>query len=103
MPTLPTGPQEQPFWLSWWHHPQRYANFELHTPWWVSGYRPDDDADSIVAAVMAESPTDAEGLIRLAYDTPPDRIEFRFVEPQQPGWEPFSDRFPRARWMRWPA
>ncbi len=97
--------EKRPFWVSWW-----YAGaFELHSPWWESGWRmldgEDQDQASIVAAVMATDEEDAKRVILDAHDDEgegwkPD-IEWRFVNAREPGWAPFCERFPRADWMQW--
>ena len=93
----------RPFWVSWWHDVEgERSGFELHCPWWVSGSRDDDDAQSIVAAVMALDEDDAKARIVAAHDHTDVTLEWRFVNPRDPGWEPFCNRFPRAEWMRWP-
>lgn len=89
------------YWLSWYHEGE-LGTFELHRPWWVSGYRGSDDAATICAAVVATSEYHARNIIDRSYDSPPGQLEFRFVEEQAPGWWPFCDRFRRAAWMRWP-
>jgi hypothetical protein len=90
------------FWISWYHHPDD-GPFELHRPWWVSGFTMEEpQRDTIVAAVQAESVEAAWEVIHQAYDTPPTRIETRFCEPLD-NRPVFSDRFPRADWMKWPV
>lgn len=89
------------FWLSW-YHTEDMGPLELHSPWWVSGYRGSDDAATICAAVIATDETEAESLIRASYDTQPDGIDWRFCEEQTRDWSPFCDRFPRRDWMQWP-
>ncbi len=86
------------YWISWFD--PCYGGWELHSPWWVSGYRGSDDAPTICAAVKAESAEEAKASIHRAYDMP-CTLEFRFVEEKPPGWSPFSDRFRRAEWMQW--
>lgn len=90
------------YWISWYHHPDD-GSFELHTPWWISGFTMEEpQRDTIVAAVQAEDVENAWEVIHRSYDTPPTRIETRFCE--RLGDQPvFSDRFPRADWMQWPA
>jgi hypothetical protein len=98
-----TGPiTGTPFWVSWYHRPD-YGPFELHAPWWTSGGRLDDGADTICAAVMATDRTAARAVILDSYDTRPAEIEWRFTTPQESGWSPFCDRFERADWMTWPT
>jgi hypothetical protein len=89
------------FWISW-YHTEDLGPFELHSPWWVSGYRGDDDAATICAAVHADSEHAAKNIIDRAYDSPPGQLEFRFCEARGPRWVPFSERFPKAEWMVWP-
>jgi len=83
------------FWLSW-YSPEPMSAFELHSPWWVSGYT--DNETIVVAAVRAESEEAAWASVRNAYDYPPEMRE-RFIEPLT--GSPFSGRFPQANWMRW--
>lgn len=92
---------ETPFWVSWYARAE-YGEFELHSPWWISGWRLSDDARTICAAVMASDEEAAQEAVYASYDVRPSGIEFRFVEPQDSYWIQFSDRFPRADWMRWP-
>jgi hypothetical protein len=90
----------KPFWVSWW-----YAGaFTLEAPWWVSGFRlmEDGDNESICAAIMARDEGHARDLVGKAHDDGGVGIEWRFVEERSAGWEPFTDRFPQAHWMRWP-
>lgn len=87
------------YWLSWWQT-RALGGFELYSPWWISGSRY-DGAQSICAAVRAASEDDAQRVVIHSYDKSPDEIEFRFVEEMKTGVSPFTDRFPRADWMRW--
>lgn len=90
------------WWLSWYNIHSCDA-FELHSPWWVSGVRMADDADTIVAAIRAPSETAAKAKIIAAYDRPPvASLEWRFCNERPDDWSPFSDRFQRSDWMRWP-
>lgn len=89
------------FWLSWWHV-EKMGQFELHSPWWFTGYR-GDGAASVVAAVFAESTDAAMQTIREAYDRKDVQPAFRFCEEMSKSWTPFNGRFPRAEWMQWPA
>ena len=88
------------FWLSW-YHTEDMGPFELRSPWWVTGLRP-EDAVMICAAITAENFIEAEKLIKASYDTPPDEIEWRIVVQHDKHWSPFCDRFPRRDWMQWP-
>jgi hypothetical protein len=88
----------RPFWVSWWRAP---GTFELHRPWWISGER-DDGAQSMCAAVLAQDEFTARLCVQWAHDNKDTVIEWRFVEPKDRGWSPFSSRFRRADWMIWP-
>lgn len=93
-------PSLRPWRLSWWA-PDGHV-FEYEGPWWVSGVR--EGAASIVAAIMAPSARSAKEAILRRYEWPrPDAIEWRFCQQMPAGSDPFSKRFPRADWMRWPA
>jgi hypothetical protein len=89
------------FWLSWYHDPAKLGGFELTAPWWVSGTRMSDDADTVVAAVQADHPEGAKDRVLRSYDVPPDDVEWRFCEERPANWTPFCDRFPKADWMHW--
>lgn len=94
----------KPFWLSWESRdPHGLGTFELSSPWWISGYG--DDSALICAAVMAEDEDSAIDIVIASFDEPrPDGldIDWRFVNEREPGWSPFSERFPKADWMVWP-
>lgn len=89
-----------PFWLSWYHK-EDYGEFELHSPWWFSGMRVWDGADTVCAAVRAQSEHEAKMIVMEAYDKIPTGIEWRFCLRLREDWTPFSDRFPKAEWMQW--
>lgn len=95
--TQETG-RDRNFWLSW-YSPTPTSEFELHSPWWVSGYDT-DDRYILVAAVRATNEEAAFAAVRAAYDNRHGPIEERFIKPLGPDG-PFSDRFPRAGWMAW--
>lgn len=86
------------WWVSWWG-----ANgaFEYHGPWWISGER-EDGLPCFCAAVRAKDEAGAKRVIEKAHDPGCSPGEWRFVSVRLRGWEPFSDRFPRADWMKWP-
>ena len=86
------------YWLSWYDK-NKYSEFELHSPWWISGS--DDGAQIICAAVKAENEEAAMELIYAAYDKRPKNIYFRFILQQLDNWIPFCGRFPKERWMKW--
>lgn len=90
------------YWISWIGP---VGGFELHWPWWISGYRLGDEEDTptICAAVKAKNENAAKEVILASHDDKPKDIEWRFCNERPDGWEPFCDRFPRADWMQWPA
>jgi len=92
------------YWVSWYAVPKRLSangNFELESPWWISGWRDSDGADTICAAIMAETENEAKEAIYKAYDKRPRNLEFRFCEKQTEDWSPFNSRFQRSAWMKW--
>ena len=89
----------KPFWISWYD--QHYGDWELASPWWVSGERCGDDAKTICAAVKAASADDAMQVVLDAHDEHKENLEWRFVTEKPKGWLPFGDRFRRADWMEW--
>lgn len=97
-------PAKKYFWTSWYHSAVLTA-FELHHPWWISGYRPGNSnvdplsAQTICAAIEAETEEEAKEIVLKSYDTPPEDLEWRFVTEKY--GSPFSERFPRADWMQW--
>ena len=86
------------YWLSWYTTAE-HGGWELHSPWWISGYSGDGEETIIVAAVRANSPEEAEEVVVNSYDTPPEYLRFRFND--EFDRSPFSDRFPQAEWMAW--
>lgn len=94
------------YWISWYHNHAKHGEFELHSPWWVSGGDLDGN-DTIVAAVEVdivredEGPEAARIAIHQAYDNPPMSLEWRFCNERDADWSPFCDRFPKAAWMQW--
>lgn len=87
------------YWISW-YHVREFGEFELHFPWWVTGTRVYDRAETVCAAVQAESEADARLMVEAAYDRPPYDVEWRFVTEKPLGWSPYSDRFRQGEWMR---
>ena len=100
MSATPQAEKEQDFWLSW-YSPTSMAEFELHSPWWLSGYD-SDDRYIVVAAVRATDEDAAFAQVRAAYDNDHGPIEERFIEPLTRE-SPFGGRFPQAGWMAWDA
>lgn len=92
------------FWVSW-YSPAKLGGWELHTPWWVSGYAMGDEEDvpTICAALHARDEAAAHQTIADCYDkeTKITDIEWRFVEERPDDWSPFNSRFQRAPWMNW--
>lgn len=93
------NPHLPKWWISWY---DTGVPFTLETPWWISGYVvwPDEQA-TICAAVAAPDAEAAMKIIRDAHDTAPGTIQWRFVDERPVDWQPFTDRFPRADWMKW--
>ena len=100
MTTEKENPPVTNFWISWYHL-ETFSAFELNFPWWISGVRCCDDAETVCAAVKAESEAQARELVYCSYDTRPEKIEFRFCNDRPAEWSPFCDRFPKAEWMKW--
>lgn len=89
------------FWVSW---TGRNGVFELHSPWWISGYPGDGDSEDAIfcAAVVAEDEDGARQVIYDAHDRPNTSLDWRFVEERPDDWTPFNSRFRPAAWMQWP-
>lgn len=99
--------EEKWWWVSWFS-PEEYGGFELHIPFWRSGWYFTNDSKEVtifVAAVSGASEEDVFAKISAAYDTPPvDGVSKRFCEPlQQPyPWEREGTRFVKEDWMELP-
>jgi len=87
-------------WISW-YWTKEMGGFELHYPWWSSGWRCSDEAETICAAIPVETESEAEEIILASYDKRPKNVEWRFNNLKE-AKGPFCDRFPRAKWMKWP-
>jgi hypothetical protein len=87
------------WWVSWYG---KNGVFELYRPWWISGFRADDDADCFCAAIVARTREGAAKTVTDAHDNPDVCLEWRFIDEREGSWSPFCDRFPRADWMLWP-
>jgi hypothetical protein len=83
------------YWLSWYATHENGC-FWLDWPWWISGFRFTDDADTICAAVRAPSEEAAKQLIVGAHDNPPPELEWRFCHERPASWSPYCDRFPKG-------
>jgi hypothetical protein len=93
------APEPGRWWVSWYGH---NGTFELHRPWWISGYEVDGECrDIFCAALLATSEEDCRSLISFCHDSGLEP-EFRFIEARAGDWSPFCDRFQRAAWMVWP-
>lgn len=87
-----------PAWWVSWYSSSEIDEFELHSPWWVSGYDA-NDRTIICAAVRAVDEEAAYAAVKLAYDNGPADFTPRFCEPLT--GSPFGGRWPKARWMDW--
>lgn len=90
------------YWASIYVPNEIMGAFEYHGPWWISGET--DDEQIICAAVQATSEDAASSVLVGSFDEGADLsgIRRRFVEERGLGWSPFSDRFQKADWMKWP-
>lgn len=101
-------PKKPAWWISW-YHPAELGGFELHWPWWSSGWSFDKDGNEInifVAAVRADSEDEAFDLIESSYDEKPEKgLERRFCdkleEDESKPWEHAGGRFQLGDWMSW--
>lgn len=90
------------YWLSWYVGPS--DGFELNWPWWVSGSRDSDGAQTICVAIRAGSENAAREAVLASYDERPAALDWRFVEERPADWTPYCDRFRQAKWMpEWPV
>lgn len=91
------------YWISWYSH-EPINEFELHSPWWISGWTSnslgDWDIPTVIAAVRAPDADAAVTMIRNAYDNPPTVLSLRFCDEILKA-DPFSERFPKEHWMEW--
>ncbi len=92
------GPAKR-FWVRWFQ--VQHHEFEYHGPWWISGERI-DGAPVICAAVAAKDAEAAKRIIADGYGNRRDAAQFDFAQECHGDWDPFSDRFPRRDWMKWP-
>jgi hypothetical protein len=83
------------YWLSWISKDE-FSGWELHWPWWTSGYG--DGSKTICAAIYAPNEEAVREVVYDCYDARPDRIEFRFIEERPDGFS-YTDRFPWRAWM----
>lgn len=93
------------FWASFYCTEERLGDFEYHGPWYVSGEGATDSgawAMSVCVALRADSEEEVRAIIARSFDDGEGPAEWRFIEERPTDWKPFSERFPRAPWMRWP-
>jgi hypothetical protein len=100
------------FWYSFWIPRSDLGAWECHAPWWQTGepFRarglagPDPgDLVSLVGAIQADREAEVWRYVRACFDRVPAGFKARSCEERpDPGWEPFTARFPRAGWMHWP-
>ena len=96
---------KQKWWISWYGCFAKLGEFELYTPWWVSGVTCEEpERQTIVAAIWADGEGEIKEIIYNCYDKRPEpgEIEFRFMEPCSVDWDPRENkngRFPFAKWM----
>jgi hypothetical protein len=89
------------WWVRWYGRPG--YSFEYHGPWWISGWAGEDQTPIFVAAVCADNEDAAKEAIEASHDDGAAGIyEWSFANERADDWEPFCDRFPRAKWMKWP-
>lgn len=88
------------YWISYYVPTNRLSDFELHSPWWISGFTCDEDRErtTIVAAIQAESEEAAIERFMASFDSNPE-AELRFIEAFD--GSPYSSRFQQADWMVW--
>lgn len=93
----------KPHWISWYQSQEKFGEFELHSPWWITGSYGDDDGATICAAVLAKDEEHARAIVRASYDdkTKAEGLQWRFCEERPVDWSPFTSRFRRAYWMQW--
>lgn len=84
------------YWLSW-EFGNESGGYELHWPWWVSGYG--DGYKTICAAIFARDAEAAKEVVYDCYDDRPDHIVFRFIEERPDDFVPYCDRFKWQSWM----
>jgi hypothetical protein len=93
------------FWLSWYGG-GTFAFTATMWPWWISGWRLNDDGTdtpTICAAVIAADESAAKALVVAAHHASGVGLEWRFCNPRPVDWSPFCERFPRVGWMEWPT
>lgn len=59
-------------------------------------------AVTVCAALIAKTYEEAVMQIFDSYDNPPEKIKLRFIEQKPDDWSPFTGRFEKSDWMKWP-
>ncbi len=92
------------YWCRFYLFTAELPSFEYHGPWWITGTTDSSFGEQSVvcAAVVADSEDAARTVLRKCFDPGHGLIEWSFVEQRPDDWEPFTDRFPRRDWMKWP-
>lgn len=99
---------EKPLWWISWFSPEEYGGFELHVPFWRSGWYFTNDSKEVtifVAAVRADNEDEAFAQIASAYFEPPTGgVSRRFCLPlEEPyPWDREGTRFVKEDWMDLP-
>lgn len=111
-PEDPYTRQRKQFWVRWEVRSALMPQFEYHGPWWTSGYGSvsadsedgEEETRICCAAVMAESDDAAKGVILGSFDTKEaaSEVEFSFANERPVDESPYTDRFRRRDWMKWP-
>lgn len=90
------------YWISWYHEKEfSERKNDCLIPEWVTGWRVDDEAQTVCAAVKADNEDEAKEIIARSYQDRPKNIEFRFCEKCEDDWIPFNDRFRKREDMEW--
>lgn len=99
---------EDPVWWVSWFSPEKYGGFELHVPFWRSGWYFTDESEEVtifVAVVRAPNEDEAFAQITGSYFEQPEggvsRRYCKTLEHPYP-WEREGTRFEREDWMDLP-
>lgn len=92
-----------PHWVSFWINDNNCDKFEIHFPWWITGYDM-NDRTSICVAIYAHDVEHAKRLVEESFDDGFSLDEWRFAdERSSPNFIQQSGRFTINRdWMVWP-
>lgn len=95
------------YWVSFNCSVNLMENFEMHSPWWISGSQINSNYEitshSICCAIQQPNKREVYRYVRSCFDKgyEPKRIKYRFIDEKPNSWSPFCDRFPKAKWMKW--